>query len=341
MLPYPNATLLIRNVVSRPLISACAELSGYRNWMEDAHSMIHSPGGTAYFFGVFDGHGGNRCSNIVSQTLPKTLLDVEAPFDENEITRRIVEIDRKVCEETADGSCATFSLLWPQDIHSSTDMRVLVGNLGDSRIIKGSFDHEDREDLTYDHKPDLPQEKKRIEKAGGHIAPDGDIWRTCGNLALSRAFGDRQYKDVKLPPQDQIISNVPDYKRTTLRHNEFLVLACDGVFERKLTNTDVAAIARKLLRETNNASDAAGAIVMSALQGGSTDNISCMVVWNNAEQATALMKEKGENTKDSIVEFGEMNPGPVLSTRSDFLMSYYMSALRCGQKMSDFFEMRF
>lgn len=49
--------------------------------------------------------------------------------------------------------------------------------------------------MSIDHKPDNIDEKKRIEKAGGFVS-DG---RVNGNLNLSRALGDLEYKrDEKL-----------------------------------------------------------------------------------------------------------------------------------------------
>lgn len=47
--------------------------------------------------------------------------------------------------------------------------------------------------LSEDHKPDNELEKKRIEQGGGIVA-DG---RINGNLNLSRAIGDLEFKNNK------------------------------------------------------------------------------------------------------------------------------------------------
>lgn len=44
--------------------------------------------------------------------------------------------------------------------------------------------------MSVDHKPDDPEELKRIKMAGGQVM-DG---RVNGNLNLSRALGDHEYK---------------------------------------------------------------------------------------------------------------------------------------------------
>lgn len=45
--------------------------------------------------------------------------------------------------------------------------------------------------MSVDHKPLNDTEKKRIENAGGFVTPEG---RVNGNLNLSRAIGDFEYK---------------------------------------------------------------------------------------------------------------------------------------------------
>ena len=56
---------------------------------------------------------------------------------------------------------------------------------------------------TKDHKPDDPEETKRIEGSGGFVSlpPQTYIPRVNGQLALSRAFGDFQLKMSKTVQQ--------------------------------------------------------------------------------------------------------------------------------------------
>merc|ERR1712113_401326 len=74
--------------------------------------------------------------------------------------------------------------------------RILCANIGDSRAV---LCREGRAvQLSRDHKPDLKDEEERIKKAGGRVykVEGGGVARVlyCGGLAVSRAFGDKDYK---------------------------------------------------------------------------------------------------------------------------------------------------
>ncbi|MCH83872.1 putative protein phosphatase 2C 33-like, partial [Trifolium medium] len=112
---------------------------------------------------------------------------------------------------------------------------LVVGNVGDSRAVLGTRDHDDSliaVQLTIDLKPNLPKEEERIKLRKGRVfslknEPDvARVWLPNSDfpgLAMARAFGDFCLKDVGL-------ISVPDvsYRRLTEK-DEFVVLATDGV----------------------------------------------------------------------------------------------------------------
>ena len=78
------------------------------------------------------------------------------------------------------GSTATTVLLMGQ--------RLYCANVGDSRtVLCRNFKIVP---LSHDHKPTRPGEAKRIKDAGGYIIAN----RVMGELAVSRAFGDANFK---------------------------------------------------------------------------------------------------------------------------------------------------
>jgi serine/threonine protein phosphatase PrpC len=83
--------------------------------------------------------------------------------------------------------------------------------------------------MSEDHKPSLPAERERIEKAGGKVRFD----RVNGELAMSRALGDFQYKkNTTIPDSEQLVICIPDisvHRRGV--DDEILILACDGVWD--------------------------------------------------------------------------------------------------------------
>jgi serine/threonine protein phosphatase PrpC len=99
-------------------------------------------------------------------------------------------------------------------------------------------------DLSVDHKPTTPLERKRIEAAGLTVSEG----RVEGDLALSRAIGDTRYKqNHDLPPEEQAITALPDVRvfdltKAGMLSDAFVLLACDGIWDCK-TSEEAAAFA--------------------------------------------------------------------------------------------------
>ena len=117
-----------------------------------------------------------------------------------------------------------------------------VANAGDSRCVLSRAG--EAVALTQDHKPMDSGEYDRILKAGGFVA-DG---RVNGSLNLSRALGDLEYKQTKeLPAEAQMVTAAPEVRTVPLiPADEFLILACDGIWD-VLTNQEAVDFARERL----------------------------------------------------------------------------------------------
>ena len=83
--------------------------------------------------------------------------------------------------------------------------------------------------VTYKHKPNSPEERERIEKAGGHVV----FGRVLGSLAVSRALGDSEFKMPRNKAQDDFVSSVPFLKSYPLGPDvPFMIIACDGLWDK-------------------------------------------------------------------------------------------------------------
>ncbi|VDK68607.1 unnamed protein product [Litomosoides sigmodontis] len=121
--------------------------------------------------------------------------------------------------------------------------KVVVSNAGDSRAVMCR--NGVAVELSIDHKPEDDIERRRIETAGGEISMDG---RVNGGLNLSRALGDHFYKkNASLPLKEQMISALPDVKQyKILQDDEFIIIACDGIWNSLTSQEAVDFVRRKI-----------------------------------------------------------------------------------------------
>eukprot|EP00928_Gymnodinium_smaydae_P015925 TRINITY_DN15926_c0_g1_i1.p1 TRINITY_DN15926_c0_g1~~TRINITY_DN15926_c0_g1_i1.p1 ORF type:complete len:467 (-),score=131.70 TRINITY_DN15926_c0_g1_i1:145-1545(-) len=233
---------------------ASCGMRGWRESMEDASLMLPYGyiGGAwrdAALFGVFDGHGGEQVARYVARRLPLVLSALPAEKDaERVLTAAYQRLDEslrlpatasELRELTAEGnvprdsaeSCGTTAVCC-----MLRDSELIVANCGDSRAVLCRAGQAVA--LTEDHKPNLPGEEARIVAAGGYVeemplSSGGKEFRVNGNLNLSRALGDLQFKDPRKPPSEQIISGVPETRTLQLKQgeDEFVLIGCDGLWE--------------------------------------------------------------------------------------------------------------
>ncbi|CAK0865153.1 unnamed protein product [Prorocentrum cordatum] len=179
--------------------------------------------------------------------------------------------------------------------------------------------------LTRDHKPDLPDERARIERAGGVVEVVKREARVNGELAVSRAFGDARYKKVGVTCE-------PEMATIDCEASDFLVLVCDGIVRDGLANRDVVGLVAAVLRAGGPAADAgaaAAAVCRRAFAAGSRDNLSCLVV-QLAGGAAGSARPR------------ELQPGPFAQVRhAGFRRVYAATAERAGMTLAGAVELRF
>jgi len=125
--------------------------------------------------------------------------------------------------------------------------RLICANAGDSRAILSRGGEVVA--LSEDHKPENDVETARITKAGGFVKHMPGGARVQGDLNLSRAFGDLRYKiPANLPPQEQILTCFPEVRTIPLTgEDEFMVIGCDGIWERAENQEMVDYVRPKML----------------------------------------------------------------------------------------------
>ena len=107
---------------------------------------------------------------------------------------------------------------------------------------------------------------------------DGYDWR-IGDLSVSRAFGDKDAAPY--------VTAKPDiYRHKIKKSDKFMILACDGfwdVFDNQDAVNMVLGLAYDLRsgKRINNKVNIAKVLANAALEKGSTDNITIIVVFFN------------------------------------------------------------
>ncbi|KAI5660238.1 hypothetical protein M9H77_29031 [Catharanthus roseus] len=250
-----------------------AEDKGSRHTMEDAWVVLQDasldfPGKLrCAHFAIYDGHGGRLAAdyaqkhlhrNVLLAGLPRELLDVKAA--KKAILEGFKKTDDSLLQESTAGGWqdgATAVCVWV------LGQTVFVANVGDAKAVVARSAVADGSQngssglksivLTREHKAIYPQERARIQKAGGSVSSNG---RLQGRLEVSRAFGDRQFKKVG-------VVATPDIHSFDLtERDQFIILGCDGlwgvfgpsdavefVHKQLKDGVSVAAVSRRLVRE--------------------------------------------------------------------------------------------
>ncbi|KAH7278709.1 hypothetical protein KP509_38G053300 [Ceratopteris richardii] len=213
-------------------------------------------------FAIYDGHLGHEVAEYLHRNLLTNILNQPSFWTDptTAVAEAYVQTDLSILEETDElgtgGSTAVTVIV-------IDNASAYVANVGDSRAVlcrEGS-----PVQLTVDHDP--LSEKAYIQRKGGMVTVlPGDVPRVNGQLAVGRAFGDKNLKTI--------IRVDPDVFCVLIQMtDEFLILASDGLW--KVVDNQTAV---DLVREVKDPKAAARQLVEYAIQQNSKDDISCVVV---------------------------------------------------------------
>ena len=266
------------------------------------------------FFGIYDGHGGEGCSEYLRDNLHKLICSNENfPEDipkaiklgilnaEQDFLNNFALSENK--EEIIDksGSCAIILLI--------VDTNAYIANVGDSRALLSMNNGNKYLEVTKDHKPNSPNEIIRIKKNGGNIYQSQTLINNTdnmdlngkiligpyrvlpGRLSVSRTIGDAEAKLVKFGGNPNVITCEPEIFYYNLKEEniDFFILGCDGIYD-QMSNKEVLDCAwmvlnekdNILIKECKNIHNQSGLIVdlilKSSLARKSFDNVTCLFI---------------------------------------------------------------
>ena len=199
-----------------------------------------------YTFGVFDGHGPD--GHLVSQSIkqyfemqPNTNLSSKENLQIIFSTLSKQITSQKNFDTLNSGSTVVLVHITPN--------KIICANCGDSRAILITNPLNNIIELSHDHKPEVLEERRRIEESGGRVFQVYGIgpyrvWMRntlYPGLAMSRSIGDSIAHSIG-------VSDIPEILEFDVRNVKplALVVASDGVWE-FLSNQDVKEEVGKFL----------------------------------------------------------------------------------------------
>lgn len=187
--------------------------------------------GDIQMYAVYDGHAGDTVADYLRDNLPEKFATALLNIDFNDedamkqiITDVFIDIDTEMHQlHLTSGSTGNVAL--------RKGNKLYISNVADSRAI--IFNSNNLLFETLDHDGKNSDEVKRIRSLGGYVMNG----RVEGRLAVTRAFGDFEYKRVSTSDDYNPrgwVSVVPDvYIFNANQPNLTLLIASDGLWEGK------------------------------------------------------------------------------------------------------------
>lgn len=269
--------------VSNPFAIAVVSEQKSRPAQEDAFS---ASGGVVC---ILDGHAGRAVADRAAKALPQLLTEATTT---DERIKAIVDLDSTM-RGLVGGSTMSCAVVAP-------DGAFEVFNLGDGRVYLLE-DATAAHLLTTDDTVFVEEERERIEAVEGFSVSNG---RVCDggrtSLNITRALGDWSFKPLSLPPERAPITAFPRVVCGHLAANQYLLVACDGLFENAKRH-DGDAFAQEAFTEARLRDD-----LLRHLQADDPTK--------NLEALEAFVREfrTNDNLTVALLWRGEFAPTPIL-----------------------------
>eukprot|EP00668_Euglena_longa_P007053 GGOE01008419.1.p1 GENE.GGOE01008419.1~~GGOE01008419.1.p1 ORF type:complete len:958 (-),score=209.56 GGOE01008419.1:947-3820(-) len=240
------------------------------------------------FVGLFDGHSGSEAAEFARDHLQYYLA--KHPLYEADLVAAIKGSFRETDEKfiarapgSEAGTTATAIVI--------RGSKIYVGNAGDARVVLCQAGNPVL--LNKIHRPDDAAESELVQRRGGAVYFYNGAWRVNATLSVSRSLGDASFRNyITCEPEVRVHTIDP-------QTDEFIVVASDGLWDH-MTPKEVVEFVRQCRSEVDDArvngpkegedllSDngsmdnyriVTAALVDTALQSGSTDNVSCVIIY--------------------------------------------------------------
>ena len=252
--------------------------------MEDRHVVLHDlkaylpsalqgkidPLEHVSFYAVFDGHVGTDAADYAAAHLHELLVESSSyPVNPVQAFQEAFLTCDKDFEETSkesgSGSTAVCVLLNVEMLYAAW--------LGDSQasLVRGGVPVK----IMDSHEPNRDEERARIEALGGFVEHWGR-WRVNGQLSVSRAIGDREFKPF--------ISAKPDVTSIEMNGSEeFIIIGSDAGLWDTITPEEATEMVFAHIEENKSEGGDIEKISLRlatlAKEKGSSDNITIIVVF--------------------------------------------------------------
>ncbi|KAK3609154.1 hypothetical protein CHS0354_002133 [Potamilus streckersoni] len=224
------------------------------------------------YFGIFDGHGGPDVVDYACQHMEDHLCFELTQTDNlsKVLYRSFVNLNNVIARHLAYyntaqdlnmmGTTATICLL-------RNSIELVVGNVGDSRAVLSREGQAIR--LSHDHEAQDTNEATRIKKYGGTVVENSlGTLLVNGRLNMTRSLGDVELKMFGVTAH-------PNIRSIEVKHGKdsFLVLMTDGL-SYVLNDQEICDI----IISSAIPSEAATLVTDEALQFGSEDNVTAVII---------------------------------------------------------------